>query len=71
METDMITLKITGMSCKNCVGHVRGALAGVAGVAGPVEVSLETGEARVPGSAAPEALVAAVEEEGYSAVLVP
>ena len=67
----MIRLKITGMSCKNCVGHVRQALAGVPGVAGPVEVSLERGEARVPGSADPEALVAAVEDEGYGAVLVP
>ena len=67
----MVRLKITGMSCKNCVGHVRQALAGVAGVAGPVEVSLERGEAIVAGSAAPEALIAAVEEEGYGAVLVP
>jgi copper chaperone len=67
----MIRLKITGMSCNNCVGHVRAALAGVPGVSGPVEVSLERGEASVPGSAEPKALVAAVEEEGYSAVLVP
>jgi copper chaperone CopZ len=67
----MVRLKITGMSCKNCAGHVQRALAGVAGVAGPVEVSLERGEATVAGSAAPEALIAAVEEEGYSAVLVP
>jgi copper chaperone len=67
----MITLKIEGMSCKNCVAHVRQALAGVAGVAGPVEVSLEAGEARVPGAPDPKALVAAVEEEGYSATLVP
>ena len=67
----MIRLKINGMSCKNCVGHVQQALAGVAGRGGPVEVSLEQGEARVPGSPDPEALVAAVAEEGYSAVLVP
>lgn len=67
----MTRLKITGMSCRNCVGHVEKALAGVAGVTGPVEVSLEHGEARVEGSADPKALVAAVEEEGYSAVLVP
>ena len=67
----MIRLKITGMTCKNCVGHVQRALAGVAGVAGPVEVSLERGDATVPGDAAPETLIAAVAEEGYSAVLVP
>ena len=63
----MITLKIEGMSCKNCVAHVRQALAGVPGVEGPVEVSLESGEAKVPGHADAQALVAAVEEEGYSA----
>ena len=67
----MIRLKITGMSCKNCAGHVRQALSAVAGVSGPVEVSLEQGEAQVPGSADPQALVAAVEEEGYGAVVVP
>jgi copper chaperone CopZ len=67
----MVRLKITGMSCNNCVGHVRQALAGVAGVTGPVEVSLERGEATVAGSAEPEALVAAVAAEGYDAVLVP
>jgi copper chaperone len=67
----MVRLKITGMTCKHCVGHVREALAGVPGVAGPVEVSLERGEAQVAGSADPRALVAAVEAEGYSAALVP
>ena len=67
----MIRLKITGMSCKNCAGHVRQALSGVAGVSGPVEVNLEQGEAQVPGSPDPRALVAAVEEEGYGAVVVP
>jgi len=67
----MIRLKIQGMSCENCVAHVKAALAGVPGVAGPVEVCLEAGEARVPGSPDPEALVAAVADEGYAAVLVP
>jgi copper chaperone len=64
----MIQLKITGRSCKNCVGHVRQALAGVAGVTG-VDVSLERGEAKVEGSADPKALIAAVDEEGYHAIL--
>jgi copper chaperone CopZ len=65
----MIRLKITGMSCKNCVGHVQKALSGVAGVSGTVEVSLEQGQALVPGGADPKALIAAVEAEGYEAVL--
>ena len=67
----MIRLKITGMSCKNCVGHVQQALSGVPGVSGTVEVSLERGQALVEGSADPQALIAAVEEEGYDAILVP
>jgi copper chaperone CopZ len=66
----MVTLRIEGMSCKNCVGHVRTALSGVPGVTGPVDVSLERGEAQVAGSADPAALVAAVVQEGYSARLV-
>jgi copper chaperone CopZ len=67
----MTTLKITGMSCKNCVAHVHKALSGVAGVSGTVEVSLERVQALVPGSADPKALIAAVEEAGYDAVLEP
>jgi copper chaperone len=67
----MVRLKIEGMSCKNCAAHVREALSLVAGVHGPVEVSLERGEALVPGSADPGALVAAVEEEGYHAQVEP
>ena len=66
----MVKLKVKGMSCNNCVGHVRTALAAVPGVTGPVEVSLERGEALVTGTADPKALVAAVEEEGYDAELV-
>ncbi len=67
----MVRLKIEGMSCKNCAAHVREALSEVPGVDGPVEVSLERGEALVPGGADPEALVAAVEEEGYLATVEP
>ncbi|MGA2079235.1 MAG: cation transporter [Holophaga sp.] len=71
----MVRLKIQGMSCQHCVTHVREALSAVEGVSGPVEVSLERGEAIVPGSADSKALVAAlaaaVEEAGYSAVPVP
>ena len=40
------TLRITGMSCNNCVRHVGTALRGVPGVAG-VDVSLPDGVAKV------------------------
>lgn len=63
----MITLKIEGMSCQHCVKAVNEALAGVAGVDQVVDVNLENGEARVEGNADVQALIAAVEEEGYQA----
>ncbi|RMD80120.1 MAG: heavy metal-binding protein [Gammaproteobacteria bacterium] len=63
-----VVLKIQGMSCGHCVGAVRQALEGVAGVR-QVEVRLEEGRALVEGEADPQALVAAVKEEGYEAEL--
>lgn len=63
----MIQLKIEGMTCNHCVMAVRGALSGVPGVEGPVEVDLKAGAARVGGSPDPAALVAAVAEEGFTA----
>jgi copper chaperone len=65
----MIQLKIQGMTCNHCVMSVKGALEGVPGVAGPVEVDLKGGYARVGGSPDPAALVAAVAEEGFSAAV--
>lgn len=59
-------LKIEGMSCQNCVAHVRKALEAVPGVTG-VDVVLEPGSATVTGDADLAALMAAVEEEGYEA----
>lgn len=63
-----VVLKIEGMSCGHCVGAVRQALEAVQGVR-QVEVSLEEGRALVEGEADPQALVKAVEEEGYQARL--
>jgi copper chaperone len=64
------TLRITGMSCGNCVRHVTEALRGVPGV-GAVEVVLAEARAKVVHDAARApvaALIAAVEEAGYQAV---
>ncbi len=66
----MTKLKIDGMSCEHCVRAVSGALEGVPGVETVVEVSLEKGEARVKGSADAASLIAAIEQEGYSAEVV-
>jgi len=66
-----ISLRIMGMSCDHCVMHVERALAGVPGV---VEVHVpgwESGRAELTASAdvSSEALVDAVKEAGYDAVV--
>ena len=68
----MTTLRITGMSCNNCVRHVDKALRDVSGVTA-VEVSLPDGRAKVEHSEQTPlpALIAAVESAGYEAVTAP
>lgn len=66
----MTNLKITGMTCGHCVRSVTGALKGVPGVKA-AEVDLRSGAAKVEGEADPAALVAAVEDEGYKAEVMP
>lgn len=63
-------LNIQGMTCGNCVRHVKEALAGVAAVE-TVEVSLDTNSAVVEhgDDVQPQQLIEAVEEEGYTAQL--
>ena len=65
-----IKLKVQGMTCQHCVMHATQALEAVPGVEPPVQVSLEKGEAIVHGTAALEALVAALAEEDYTATLI-
>jgi len=62
----MVTLNVTGMTCQNCVKHVTHALQGVPGVE-KVEVNLDTGTAKIEGTPDVQALISAVEEEGYEA----
>ncbi len=64
----MLRLKVEGMTCNHCVMAVQRALMKVPGVE-KAEVSLERAEALVEGKADPEALIRAVEEEGYRAAL--
>lgn len=70
LDTMNQTFEIKGMSCAHCSEHVRKAIAGVEGVSS-VEVSLEQAEARVSFAppATAEAIIAAVTEAGYEAVL--
>lgn len=61
-------LKVTGMTCGHCVMSVTKALQGVPGVE-KAEVSLEKGEALVHGDAGLQAMLSAVKQAGYAAVL--
>jgi len=62
----MTELKIDGMTCGHCVAAVKKALEKVPGVTA-AQVELEPGRARVEGEPALEALLAAVQDEGYQA----
>ncbi|TBH20511.1 CopZ family metallochaperone [Thermus thermamylovorans] len=64
----MVKLRVEGMTCNHCVMAVKKALQRVPGVE-KAEVSLERAEALVEGQADLEALLRAVEEEGYRAAL--
>jgi len=62
-----IELEITGMTCDHCVNSVTNALKEVPGVSDAV-VSLQKKEAVVTADSVDiDALIAAVEEEGYAA----
>lgn len=63
----MTTLNISGMTCEHCQHAVKGALESVEGVRS-ADVDLATSTAQVAGKVDLNALVAAVEEEGYRAV---
>jgi copper chaperone CopZ len=69
--TDTIELEVTGMSCGNCVAHVKKALTAVPGVTG-VDVDLEKKAATVTSSgtgAEVDQLIEAVRDAGYEAEL--
>jgi len=58
---------IEGMSCKNCVAHVKNALEELAGVS-EVEVNLEGKYALVEATESNDVLKTTIEEEGYDVV---
>ncbi len=63
-----IELAITGMSCGGCARAVSRVLSEVSGV-DDVQVDLASGRAVVRGTVAADALVQAVEAQGYGATL--
>jgi copper chaperone CopZ len=62
-------LAVTGMTCTGCANAVTRVLARVPGAA-QVRVTLETGQADIAGTAAPDALLSAVRTAGYGAELL-
>ncbi|AWN23782.1 heavy metal transport/detoxification protein [Deinococcus irradiatisoli] len=67
-ELDLTELSVSGMTCQHCQKAVTQALEGVPGVR-EVSVDLSSGLARVRGEAEPQALLNAVQEEGYQVAL--
>lgn len=65
----MITVVVEGMSCENCVGHVREALEELEGVTS-VAVRLADNKAEIEGEVDDETIRAALEEEEYVAVSI-
>ena len=64
-----IELTVSGMTCGHCKTAVEGALKRVSGVS-KVEVDLAHGSAQVEGDGVnPDALIAAVQDEGYGAAV--
>lgn len=57
-------IKIEGMMCQHCVGHVTEALKNINGLS-DINVSLEEKCATVSGNVDPAVIKAAIEEEGY------
>ena len=62
------TFTVTGMTCDNCVHHVTEAVKGIAGVT-DAQVSLADKSATVQGDFDEAKIIAAIEEEGYEAVV--
>ncbi len=62
----MVALKVKGMTCNHCVKSVKEALESVEG-SQDVRVDLGSGIAKIDGQVELDKLIAAIEEEGYSA----
>ncbi|HKJ94524.1 MAG TPA: cation transporter [Gammaproteobacteria bacterium] len=63
----MMRIEVEGMTCDHCEKAVKKALGEVPGVERVVSVDRNKGEAVVEGTPGQEALVSAIEEEGYEA----
>ena len=62
----MNKLTVMGMTCDHCQSAVKSALESVPGVE-KASVNLDAGTAEIEGNADTQALIRAIEEEGYTA----
>jgi Cu+-exporting ATPase len=70
VATAEVDLDVSGMTCASCVGRVERALRRVAAVLdASVNLATERAHVRTAGAVAPETLIAAIQEAGYSARL--
>ncbi len=67
---NLLKFKINGMSCSHCKLRVEKALAATHGVQS-FQVDLTQGLAEVRGDAAPTQIIAAINQLGYEAILLP
>ena len=63
----MMKLKVSGMTCGGCAKSVERAVTAVA-PGSRVSVDLASGEVAIEGSAAKQAVIAAIEDAGYDVV---
>lgn len=68
-KENMIVLKVEGMMCKNCVAHVEKALNSLNGVSAKADLESKLVTVDNPENVSVDAMIAAVKEAGYDAVL--
>lgn len=68
-KENMIVLRVDGMMCKNCVAHVDKALNSLNGVSARADLESKLVTVDNPENVSTDAMIAAVKEAGYDAVL--
>ena len=68
-KENMIVLRVGGMMCKNCVAHVEKALNSLNGVSARADLESKLVTVDNPENVSTDAMIAAVKEAGYDAVL--
>lgn len=68
-KENMIVLRVDGMMCKNCVAHVEKALNSLNGVSARADLESKLVTVDNPENVSADAMIAAVKEAGYDAVL--